>query len=252
MRTVLGEFEIHHFGSIAGGLLPALFVVRRVEGRRRPLQVGHGFHCFDCQAVEPEPAHGSLDGNVPGQPVAVGRREVVERRVAVAQDLLDAFVVGGAREISGFGIENVDRFGDDRESEQAPVRALAAPFAEQVQLIPCPERISVALQGALYAEVLFVVDHVAGVEPQELVEELVGVHDAFVVAYPVGFEGVARRSARTDGETPHGVGLGGDDHIVGRPVEVDVLAARIGRGQQGVALFDESPDHRGVVEQVLV
>ena len=198
------------------------------------------------------PAHGALDGDISGQPVAVGLGQVVERRIAVAQNPFHTFVVGRPRELPGVGAEDVDGAGDDREPQQASVRAPAAPFAEQVQLIPRPQRIGVALQRALHAEVLLVVDHVAGIQPQKIVEELVGVHDAFVVAYPVRLEGIAGRGARTDREAPHGVGLGGDHHVIGGSVEVDVFAARIGGGQQVVAFLDESPDHRGVVEQVPV
>lgn len=252
VRAVLREFEIHHLGGIAGGFLPAFLVVRGVEGRRRPLQVGQGLHGLDRHTVEPMPAHGALDGDISGQPVAVGLGQVVERRIAVAQNPFHAFVVGRPRELPGVGAEDVDGAGDDREPQQASVRAPAAPFAEQVQLIPRPQRIGVALQRALHAEVLLVVDHVAGIQSQKIVEELVGVHDAFVVAYPVRLEGIAGRGTRTDREAPHGVGLGGDHHVIGGSVEVDVFAARIGGGQQVVAFLDESPDHRGVVEQVPV
>ena len=136
--------------------------------------------------------------------------------------------------------------------EQPPVGAPASPFAQQVVLPPGPQGVGIALQRALQAAVLIVVDHVAGVDAQTVFEELVDVHDAAVVADPVGFERVAGGSARTDRETAHGVGLRRDDRIVGGAVEIDVFAAGVERGQQVVAFFHETADHRGVFQQVFV
>ena len=136
--------------------------------------------------------------------------------------------------------------------EQPSVGAPAAPFAQQVELVPGPQGVGIALQRALQAAVLIVVDHVAGVDAQTVFEELVDVHDGAVVADPEGFERVAGGSSRADRETAHGVGLRRDDRVVGGAVEVDVFAAGVELGQQVVALFHETADHRGIFQQVFV
>ena len=143
--AVLRELEVHHFGGVPGRFVPALRVVLRVERRRGPLQAGHGFQRLYGDTVEAVPAHGTLHRNVFRQPVAVGCGQVNQRRIAVAQDLLHTLVVGGAFERAGVGVEDIDGFEYDGESQQPPVGGPAAPFTQQIELVPCPQGIGVAL-----------------------------------------------------------------------------------------------------------
>ena len=254
------HLEIHHLLGAFGGLAPALHVAVGIEPRAGPREVDQRLDGHGADAVETAPVLGPQHAAVVGvrhQEVAVRDRQILVGRIAVAQDLRHALVVGVALEaqaahLLGRHLPDTHGFEQDGIPQQAAVRAASAELLQQVPLEPGAQGVGFAPEAVAEQLVEVLVEHIAHVQAAVVLEEHVDVVDALVVAVPVGFERVVRGARDADGETPQDIGRRGAHGVVRGAVEVGALVVVVVLGHVVVALADEALHRRRVGQDVLL